>query len=119
MLAFLPFALVESLAGFVRAKRAKSRAVEDLLQSFVSPPCSSLVGDGARRSEHRSKAGSGGELVGGSEATEIACLSQELSGQDYPHPRKRSDDVSFWVGRYQLFQASFESGETFFTPQYL
>ncbi len=119
MLAFLPLALVEGFAGLVGGKRAESRAVEDLLQSFVSPPGSSLVGDGTRRSEHRSKTGSGGELVGGSEATEIAYRSQELSAQDYPHPRKRSDDVSFWVGRYQLFQASFESGETFFSAQYL
>jgi hypothetical protein len=79
MLAFLPFALVESFAGLMRAKHAKSRAVEDVLRSLGSPSCSSLVADSARRSEHRSKTGR--ELVGGSEVTEIACLSQELSGQ--------------------------------------
>jgi len=34
MLAFLPFALVESFAGLMRAKHAKSRAVEDVLRSL-------------------------------------------------------------------------------------
>ena len=89
----------------------EGRPVEDIFEIFVAAPCSSAVGQGAARAEHRGDTGRSGELVGGPKAAEIPRLGQKLGGEHHTHPWQGHDDGPFRVFRYQSLKTGIQGGE--------
>lgn len=90
-LAFSPLAIVKGTADRV-LQGAEGRLVQDALQILIAAERPAEEAHLARLSKHGSETCGGGERVGTGEASQTACLDEELAGQGDPHPRQAQDE---------------------------
>lgn len=104
---FAPLAFVERPA-VVMGEGAECRLVEDAFEPSVAAAGSSEEACSAGLAQHGCNSSSRSECVGGSEAGEVACLSDQFCGEDGSHAGQAADEGRIGVPLKQGFQFAVE-----------
>ena len=106
----LALACVEGAAERV-GEGAEGGLVEDALEAVVGVARPLVVASLAGLAQHGGEAGGGGEGGGGAEAGDVACLGEELGGEDDPHPGQAADEGPVRVGLDELVEPAVDGGD--------
>ncbi len=109
MMAFslAPFALIERAAEGV-GERAEGGLVEHALEPIVGVAGALQVPAFAGLAQHRCEAGGAGQGGGGAETGDVACLGEELGGEDGPHSGQAADEGPIRVVLDEVGEAAVE-----------